>query len=154
MHLPLTLAEETIKLSGHRVKREFSDMGYRMTRQRAAILEVLSGTPGHLTADQVYQRVRRKCPGTNLTTVYRNLALMTQEGLIGKVNFGDDRSRFESNRGHHHHLVCLKCGRVLEISECPVHLEERLLKAVGFNLIRHQFEAFGYCEDCGGGSAG
>ncbi|MGE5485933.1 MAG: Fur family transcriptional regulator [Ignavibacteriales bacterium] len=135
-----------------RATQEFSGMGYRLTRQRAAILEVLSRTSRHLTAEQVYQRVRRKCPNTNLATVYRNLGLMAQEGIISKVNFGDERSRFEANREHHHHLVCLKCGKVRDMSECPVHIEEQFLEAAGFRLVHHQFEAFGYCEDCSGGS--
>ncbi len=133
--------------------RELSGMGYRLTRQRVAILEVLSKTSSHLTAEQVYRRVRKKVPNTNLATVYRNLGLMAEEGIIGKADFGEERTRFEANPMHHHHLVCLGCGKVQEISDCPVHIEEQFLKEAGFRLVHHQFEAFGYCQRCSGGIA-
>jgi Fe2+ or Zn2+ uptake regulation protein len=129
-------------------------MGYRLTRQRKAILEVLSGTSMHLTAEEVCVLVRAKCPGTNLATVYRNLGLMADEGLVGKVNLGEGRSRFEANADHHHHLVCLACGRVEEMEECPVRLDETAFARSRFRLVRHRFEAFGYCADCSGGNAG
>ncbi|NPV69186.1 MAG: transcriptional repressor [Firmicutes bacterium] len=136
-------------MGGTERTRELADMGYKLTRQRRAILEVLVGTSKHLTAEQVYQRVRKRCEGTNLATVYRNLGLMAGEGLIGKVEVCGEPTRFEANASHHHHLICLGCGRVEEIAGCPVHLDEQALASVRFRLVSHRFEAFGYCAGCG-----
>ncbi|MGI9952831.1 Fur family transcriptional regulator [Moorellaceae bacterium AZ2] len=133
-----------------RLKQSLAERGYRLTRQRAAILEVLAGTGEHLTAEEVHRRVRFLCPDLNLATVYRNLNLMARQKIIGKVDFGDGRARFEARADHHHHLFCLKCGRVIEIPDCPVSLDEVVAREHSFRVTGHQFEAYGYCADCEG----
>ncbi|HBT47111.1 MAG TPA: transcriptional repressor [Peptococcaceae bacterium] len=131
-----------------RLKQSLADRGYRLTRQRAAILEVLAGTREHLTAEEVHRRVRFLCPELNLTTVYRNLNLMARQKIIGRVDFGDGRARFEARSDHHHHLFCLGCGRVIEIPACPVSIDEVFVRQHSFRITEHQFEAYGYCADC------
>jgi Fur family ferric uptake transcriptional regulator len=122
--------------------------GYKLTRQRKAILAALATTGEHLTAEEVHQRVQMTCPELNLATVYRNLNLLADLKLIGRVDFGDGRARFEARAEHHHHLFCLRCGRVIELSSCPVQLDESLARKHRFLVTGHQFEAYGYCLDC------
>ncbi|MCG0278180.1 MAG: transcriptional repressor [Thermanaeromonas sp.] len=130
------------------LKQRFRERGYRLTRQREAIIEVLAGTGEHLTAEEVHQRVQSICPELNLATVYRNLNLLAEQKIIGKVDFGDGPARFEARSEHHHHLYCLRCGRVVDLLHCPVHLDEKISETYRFRVTGHQFEAYGYCMGC------
>ncbi|MGB2599017.1 MAG: transcriptional repressor, partial [Candidatus Omnitrophota bacterium] len=90
--------------------RKFRGCGYRMTVPRQAIMDVLSGTDKHLSAEDIYMKVHKMYPNVGLTTVYRTLELLTQMGLVVKFDFGDGRARYELIEGpkseHHHHLIC------------------------------------------------
>ncbi|NLW07710.1 MAG: transcriptional repressor [Clostridia bacterium] len=122
--------------------------GYKLTRQRKAILNVLTGNGQHLTAEEVHQQVQSQCPAVNLVTVYRNLNLMAELGVIGRVDFGDGRARFEARAEHHHHLLCLKCGRVVELNICPLDYVTEPVTEHRFRVIGHRFKVFGYCAEC------
>lgn len=129
------------------LKKSFSRKGYKLTKQRRAILEVLSHT-GHLTVEEIYNRVRIYCPEMNLVTVYRNLNLLAELKMISRIDFCDGRARFEAGSEHHHHFFCLKCGRVVDILNCPVVIEDRLMDIHKFRVTNHQFEIYGYCVGC------
>lgn len=122
--------------------------GYKLTRQRKAILKVLSGGGQHLTAEEIHQQVQLQCPDLNLVTVYRNLNLLAGMGVIGRVDFGDGRARFEARADIHHHLFCLRCGRVVEISSCPACTDTSLEGRHQFRVTGHRFEVYGYCIQC------
>ena len=97
----------------------FRGCGYRMTVPRQSILDVLSKTSKHLSAEDVYMAVHKIYPNVGLTTVYRTLELLVQMGLVFKFDFGDKRARYELTEGpkgarHHHHLICTACGRVVD----------------------------------------
>jgi len=84
--------------------------GYRLTIPRQAILDVLSKTSEHLSAEDIYLAVHKIYPAIGLTTVYRTLELLVQTGMVFKFDFGDRRARYELSEGpksigHHHHLV-------------------------------------------------
>ena len=101
----------------------FIDAGFRMTLPRQAIMEVLSNTTEHLSAEEIYLKVRKRYPGIGLTTVYRTLDILVNMGLISKFDFGDGRARYElseTSKGpkpHHHHLVCRECGKIIDYTE-------------------------------------
>jgi len=95
---------------------------YKLTPQRQQILEVmLENKEKHLSAEDVYNLVKRKAPDVGLATVYRTLELFLEHDIIHSVNFGDGRKRYEygdnTDGHHHHHAICLKCGKILEINE-------------------------------------
>lgn len=87
----------------------------RKTEQRACILEVLRQGPPHSAADEVYRRVRRKMPGISLATVYRNLELLTGQGLIRRLSNQGGRRRYDAVREEHGHFWCQACGEVEDV---------------------------------------
>ena len=121
------------------IKKEIKSKPMRSTRQRAIILEVLKGTSLHPTADWIYHRVRRKCPNVSLGTIYRNLNLLKENGLIKELKFGKNTSRYDGKFGPHHHIFCIHCGK-LEDVHCNLHadLNKSVEKTSGYKIVAHQ----------------
>jgi len=130
------------------IRQFLAGRGYKLTRQRKVILDVLSASGEHLAAEEIYRQAQSQCPGLNLVTVYRNLNLLAELEIIGRVDFGDGRIRFEARADHHHHLFCLKCGRVVEIATCPLYANKSLADNHQFRVTGHRFEVYGYCAGC------
>ncbi|SFR14793.1 Fur family transcriptional regulator, ferric uptake regulator [Desulfoscipio geothermicus DSM 3669] len=128
---------------------------YKMTPKREEVLRVLlENKDKHLSAEEVYNLVKKKAPDVGLATVYRTLELFTNFDIIHSMDFGDGRKRYEygaeSNNGHrHHHLICIECGRIIEVNEDLLDdLEERVSKTYDFNISDHELKIFGRCRDC------
>jgi len=133
-------AELARYLEGHKLKQ---------TTQRDLILEAFLDAKGHITAEEVHQRVRAKSGSIGYTTVYRTLKLLVEAGLAQERHFGDGVARYEVENEHHDHLVCLSCGKIVEF-ECDV-IEERQEEIAAlhkFELMRHRHELYGHCESC------
>ena len=140
----------------------FRGCGYRMTVPREAILNALSKTSKHLSAEDVYMAVHKIYPNVGLTTVYRTLELLVQMGLVFKFDFGDGRARYELSEGpkgvrHHHHLVCTDCGRVVDYTdfideevELLNQTERGLSKKYNFEITNHLIQFYGLCDNCRG----
>jgi Fur family ferric uptake transcriptional regulator len=138
----------------------FRRCGYRLTVPREAILDVLSSTNKHLSAEDVYLSVHKVYPNIGLTTVYRTLELLVEIGLVFKFDFGDGRARYELAEGpkgtrHHHHLVCTDCGRVIDYTdfiddelELLSQTEKGLSKKFDFKIMNHLIQFYGLCSDC------
>ena len=134
--------------------------GYRLTIPREAILQVLSQSNEHLSAEDIYLKVHKEYSNIGLTTVYRTLELLVQLGLIFKFDFGDGRARYELSEGpkgmrHHHHLVCTECGRVVDYTdfideevELLNQTEKGLSKKYNFKITNHLFQFYGICDKC------
>jgi len=86
--------------------------GLKVTHQRLEILQAVAGANNHPSAEEVFKQVREKLPTISFDTIYRNLALLEQNGVIARVQYLDDRTRYDSNLKHHHHLVCTKCRKI------------------------------------------
>ena len=121
----------------------------RQTKQREAILKLLRDDYGHLTADQIYDEVREEIPSLSKGTVYRNLRVLREMGLVSELDPSDTVSRFEAKRDSHYHLRCVRCGRVFDIDE-PINkeLDRRIADRTGYNISYHQLEFRGLCHDC------
>ena len=124
--------------------------GKRLTRQRRLILEVLAGLDGHFDAFELHRRVKEFDPGISLATVYRTLNVLEEVGLVREADIGAGREVYEvAKGGEHHHLVCVRCGRIVEFS-CS-HCEEthrRLAERYGFEIVSAQVLLQGYCPEC------
>ena len=121
----------------------------RMTRQRRAILEALTRVRTHPTADEVYRMVRRRLPRISLGTVYRNLELLSERGLIGKLEAGGSRRRFDADVREHYHVRCLGCGRVADVSASPAISSTRTVRGEsGYEIVGHRLEWVGLCPRC------
>lgn len=122
--------------------------GYKMTRQREAILDAFLACASHLmTAHQLFTQVMIKVPQTNFSTVYRNLEMLVQEGIINKVTVQNKTQAYELNIGsqHHHHMICKVCGNVQCIDYCPV---DNISESHGFKHTGHRLEIYGFCREC------
>ena len=134
--------------------------GYRMTVGREAILDILSKADDHLSAEEIYMRVYRTCPAIGLASVYRTLYMLVQLGLVYKFDFGDGRARYEladeiKGKGHHHHLVCTKCGKVIDYTDFVDEelallkkTEEALSQKYNFKIKGHLIQYYGLCPNC------
>lgn len=139
---------------------KFRGGGYRLTIPRQAILETLSRTSNHLSAEEIYLSVHKIYPAVGLTTVYRTLELLEQMGMVYKFDFGDGRARYELAEGpnarHHHHLVCTTCSRIIDYEDfiedevkVLTQVEQALSKKYNFKITTHQMHFLGLCDKCG-----
>jgi Fur family ferric uptake transcriptional regulator len=134
--------------------------GYRITAGREAILDVLSKSEGHLSAEEIYIKVHQQCPSIGLTSVYRTLELLADLGLVFKFDFGDRRARYELAEGpkgayHHHHLICTNCNRVIDYAdfideeiELLNQTEKGLSQKYDFKITNHLIQFYGLCNTC------
>jgi Fur family ferric uptake transcriptional regulator len=119
------------------------------TKQREAILAVFLDVAGHITGDELYQRVRERFPGIGYTTVYRTMKLLCEAGLAIERHFDDGVTRYEVEHEHHDHLVCTRCGKIVEF-ECQMieAAQNDIVEKYGFRLLRHRHELYGHCPEC------
>ena len=124
-------------------------MTTRNTKQRLAILRILRHTDTHPTADWIYDQVRKEIPNISKGTVYRNLKVLREDGLISELDLSGTVSRYEGNQENHYHFRCQKCGWVFDLDE-PVdrELDARVARKTGFKVSYHRTEFRGLCSDC------
>jgi len=139
----------------HRKTAEFSRFiagkGLKSTRQRTAVAEVFFSTRGHISAEDLYLKVSGLHPGIGLTTVYRTLRLLTEAGLAKEHRFGESQGVFEKedNARHHDHLICTRCGRIIEFKEPSIEkMQEAVAEKYGFVVEDHKLELYGLCRSC------
>ena len=138
-------------MHSHRRSPVSKPSGLRNTRQRAVILEELRKTRTHPTADELYRRVRRRLPRISLGTVYRNLELLSERGVIRKLELGGSQRRYDGDTEHHCHVRCVACGRVDDIDcRSPGRIAEAFTDKSGYKILGHRFELFGLCPACQG----
>ena len=133
--------------------------GLKVTTQRVAILEVLNSRPGkHLTAEEIYDYVKKKYPEIGIATVYRTIQMLSELNLIDKLNLGDGYVRYEISKTskeeachHHHHLICLDCGSIYAFKDDLLEtLEGRINETMGFEVVDHEVKLYGHCKKCKG----
>ncbi|MGB9877280.1 MAG: Fur family transcriptional regulator [bacterium] len=134
--------------------------GCRITGPREIILDILSRMPGHPSADEIFLMVRQFHPNIGLATVYRTLDLLSNMGLVHKLDFGEGKARYElaqgpDIKGHHHHLICIRCHKVIDYEEIGEKerellkgVEEYLEKKYNFKITDHMIQFYGICEEC------
>jgi Fur family ferric uptake transcriptional regulator len=137
----------------------FKGDAFRWTLTRKVILDLLSGTSRHLSAKEIHKTLLKFYPGIGLSTVYRTLDLLARSDLINKLDIGDGKSRYEyrsdRKKAHHHHLVCTKCGKIIDYSdfsdeevELFIEAEKNIFSKYSFQVQDHNIEFYGLCKDC------
>lgn len=126
--------------------------GFRLTTSRRAILAALVGCGGHITADELVERVHQQAPNVGRMTVYRTLDLLCQLNLIRPVYQGTGAAHFVLlHQGHHHHLVCGVCHTVIEFDDCVLaEIEKVVGQRFNFEVQGHLLEFYGLCAACRG----
>lgn len=128
-----------------------SKNGLRNTWQRKIVLEAFLSAPKHVTAEDLHTIVKKHDHSIGSATVYRNLKLMCESGLVEKVKIGSQKARYELKfgRDYHHHLICQKCGIIAEVKSKQIEkLQDDLAQAKGFTSQWHKLEIYGLCAKC------
>ena len=121
----------------------------KRSKQREAIIEVLMNTKSHPTADWVYSEVRKDIPNISLGTVYRNLAKLSSDGVIQKLDIGLPTERFDGNPTPHYHVVCVVCGRISDIDTDPLeYINQWGNENFDGEIYRHSLTFYGKCREC------
>ncbi|MBI1300403.1 MAG: transcriptional repressor [Alphaproteobacteria bacterium] len=120
------------------------EAGLKMTGQRRIILKVLGDSEDHPSVEDVYDRARKEDESISIATVYRTLSLLDELDLVIRHEFQEGYSRYEVNWDHHHHLVDLETGEVLEFQNEELEiLKEKIAEEMGYQLIDHRLELYG-----------
>ena len=128
---------------------DLSGQGFRPTAQRALVLDVVANADKHLTAAEVFERVRQRDPRVGYGTVYRSLHLLVEHGLIQELTFADQSSRYDGRVDRHDHVHCNICGALFDV-EVPVALMARHVaeERSGFTITSHHTVFSGLCPQC------
>ncbi len=132
-----------------RIERLCIERGLKMTGQRRVIARVLSDAADHPDVEELYRRASALDDRISIATVYRTVRLLEENGILERRDFGGGRARYEpTEHGHHHHLIDVDTGRVIEFEDAE---HERVLQgiaaALGFDLVSHRLELFGRRRD-------
>ncbi len=129
--------------------RYLEEHSLKHTKQRDAILDVFLNATGHITSEEIYQCVQNEHPSIGYTTVYRTMKLLCDAGLASERHFDDGPTRYEIAHEHHDHLVCVRCGKIIEF-ECQMieTTQNEIAARYGFRVLRHRHELYGHCENC------
>lgn len=120
-----------------------------MTPQRYAILQYLMESPDHPTADEIYRALSPQYPSLSVATVYNNLKVFIDAGLVRELTYGDDSSRFDADLSDHYHAICTKCGTMVDFEHPPIKdVEEAAALSTGFSVFGHRMEVYGLCQTC------
>ncbi|TDM04301.1 Fur family transcriptional regulator [Macrococcus carouselicus] len=138
----------------NRIKDQLHAASYKLTPQRESTVRVLlENEADHLSAEDVFLKVRESSPEIGLATVYRTLELLAELKVVDKINFGDGVARFdlrkEGAEHFHHHLVCMECGAVDEIEEDLLgEVEKKVERDYQFKIMDHRLTFHGICHRC------
>jgi Fur family ferric uptake transcriptional regulator len=135
------------------IEEKMREKECKLTPQRRATLDVLlENQSKHLSTEEIYGLVKEKFPDVGLATIYRTLQLFDEFDIIKKLNFGDGCYRYElseEEKHQHHHLICIKCGRVYEFDgDLLDELEQKVEKSNEFKIVDHVVKFLGYCREC------
>ncbi len=123
--------------------------GMRLTTQRQIILEELAKVTSHPTANEVYDMVRKRLPRIGLGTVYRNLELMADSGVILKLEVGGTQKRFDATVTPHYHIRCSSCGKVDDVHiEVQQQINQLAQSASNYEILGHHIEFTSVCDTC------
>ncbi|MBB4825350.1 Fur family peroxide stress response transcriptional regulator [Sporosarcina luteola] len=130
------------------------ESGVRITPQRHAILEFLISSESHPTADEIYKALEHDFPNMSVATVYNNLRVFRNAGLVKELTYGDSSSRFDFVTHDHYHIICDQCGTIVDFHHPGLEEVEHLASHVtGFKVNSHRLEVYGTCPKCANNAA-
>lgn len=138
---------EEVRIFHEHIKRS----GLKRTSQRDLILDVFLNTEDHVSSEDLYELVKAQDSSVGFTTVYRTLKLLQEAGLARDLQYYDGRTLYEHefNHEHHDHLICTKCGRLIEFfSEVIENMQDEITRLHNFRPSHHSLRIFGTCSEC------
>ena len=136
----------------HKVEQALDKLkkaGIRTTPQRHAILSYMISSKTHPTADEIYKALATDYPGMSVATIYNNLKVFVECGLVRELSYGDNASRFDAEISDHYHAICECCGKISDFMFPPFHeVEKAAADETGFVVHGHRMEVYGICSEC------
>lgn len=128
---------------------ELKGQGLKLTPQRRLISDIIHDADAHITAEQIIAKVQSKMPGVNKTTIYRTLEILEEAGCVFRGRSGNTSIYHRAEKGHHHHLVCRKCGKTVNCDESLfLGLEKSVARDYGFQIDFKHMVISGLCKTC------
>ncbi|MBA2937905.1 transcriptional repressor [Paenibacillus sp. CGMCC 1.16610] len=127
--------------------KAMAQQGWRITEQRRSLATLFAESGSYLSPKDVYEYMKVKYPGVSFDTVYRNLRLLSEMGVLEQFHLADGL-KFKASclSHHHHHMICVGCEKTVTFEFCPMKLVKDLPES--FEIQSHRFEIFGYCSEC------
>ncbi len=121
------------------------DAGLKMTEPRRVILDILEHAKDHPSVEEVYDRSKKQDSSISMATVYRTLALLDEMGLVFRHEFNDEQhARYEVNTEHHHHLIDIDTGKVIEFQNEKIEkMKQKIADELGYELVECRLELYG-----------
>ncbi len=122
----------------------------RITPQRVAVLELLSMSDDHPTAEQIYEKIKERFPTTSLATVYKTITMLKELGEVLELGFPDGSNRYDGNKPYPHpHVICVKCKKISDPELASfLELKDELQEKTGYRILHHRLDFFGLCGEC------
>jgi Fur family ferric uptake transcriptional regulator len=130
------------------------EKGYKITSQRKIVLDVVMEHDGeHLSSQEIYELVKKRCPEVGMATVYRTLPVLEELGYVYAVDLEDGCTRYELHKQgqmhRHHHLLCENCGKITEVEDDLLdEIEDKIYAKYGFTIKDHKVKFYGTCKEC------
>ena len=149
---PRVSAEQRMTAFHARMKQR----GLKSTGQRDDIARAFFGMGRHISAEELYNEVKKVNPHVGYATIYRTLRLLKECDLLQERHFDEGQARYEAlDERHHDHFICERCGRIIEFeNESIERLQEMVARQLKAELRHHKMELYGICADCLGRGAG
>lgn len=129
--------------------QQLRESGVRITPQRQAVLAYLIERDSHPTADEIYKALSPQFPSMSVATVYNNLKVFKESGLVQELTYGDASSRFDFHTHHHYHIICSKCGKITDFQYPGLDEVENVAEHISrFQVTHHRMEIYGVCPKC------
>ena len=132
-------------------RKYLQDGQYRITPERFEVLEAVLAWDDHFDADNLFIKLKSNGSKVSRATVYKTLNLLHECGLVSRYRFSQGHAQYEktTDRPHHDHMVCTKCGKIIEFENSRiVRLQDDACAVYGFKPTYHSFQIFGVCLDC------
>jgi len=138
-------------MAKEKLKKILKAKGVKLTKEREEIINEIEKIEGHFDPEELYIRMKNHGSKVSRASVYRTLPLLLESGFIEVVERFDRHTHYEKvdNKKHHDHMICIKCGKIIEFSSPTLELlQEEICEKEQFKMIRHTLEIFGYCSNC------
>ena len=130
----------------------YKEKGIKKTKQRNEIIEIIAHSDYPLSAEEIYLELNNRDVKANLSTVYRTIETLVSKAVLSKVSLENEaKNRYElvAKDQHFHHLICLKCHKIISIEHCPLeNYEQQISLKHKFKIISHTLDLYGYCNKC------
>lgn len=134
-------------------QKEFRKRNIRCTSKRLGIMKVMVNNDSPLSAQEIFQKVKKEFSEIRLSTVYRNLNFLEEKDIVRKIglNIDNRENKFElydQGHSHHHYLICLECGEIIPL-ECPLqNFKEKVKSETDYKMVDHNLKMYGICPAC------